>query len=628
MAKDDSSGGGFLSKVVKFVRHPTTSWSDLDTRAADRESEYSKAALKEMIERKRRNDFVRKREFDMLRKIRSREGSAEGVQGVRPSFFQSSLPSKPDDRAMTLKKIDEIEAQMSMQWWKTKGPDSLATTGSSLSSGTHTTGSSPLERKEAARKAAAAQAEAERLKVQYNETEASPLAGEPSTTPDPDRRLPPAPQEAVKSPAPPALARASYGAREESQPSDAAPPPAPAPAAARTGLMAPRQGAAEAGSSVFSASHFYALDVQEIAQDPEVEEAAIRFANGDDAGAEQGLLDTLGTEGAGMERLEDWLALFDLYRATGQLAPFESQAVDFVNRFGRSAPQWYDMPGAVSAMSGKAYKPSTGPNRAVWVSEPELDAHAVGTLQNVLLRASQPWVLDWSPIESIDVKAARALLGIFTLWGDQDVELRFLGSSELRELLKRLTPSGRRDVEQLWWELRMAMLRLMNRPDEFELTALDFCVTYEVSPPGWEMPRCHFQALTAAGGAVEEGGSVLGEVVMEQVPSGFHGDSGIESQGSDFNNLGLVELSGEIRGDPQATLEALERRLQGADVLIISCRNLIRVDFSAAGTLLNWVTGHHSQGRMVQFVDVHRLVSAFFHVIGITEYAKVVLRND
>ena len=33
-----------------------------------------------MIERKRRNDFVRKREFDMLRKIRSREGtSPEGA---------------------------------------------------------------------------------------------------------------------------------------------------------------------------------------------------------------------------------------------------------------------------------------------------------------------------------------------------------------------------------------------------------------------------------------------------------------------------------------------------------------------------------------------------------------------
>ena len=32
--------------------------------------------LKEMIERKRRNDFVRKREFDMLRKLRRNHGSA------------------------------------------------------------------------------------------------------------------------------------------------------------------------------------------------------------------------------------------------------------------------------------------------------------------------------------------------------------------------------------------------------------------------------------------------------------------------------------------------------------------------------------------------------------------------
>jgi hypothetical protein len=475
MSKDDSNGG-FLSKVVKFVRHPTTSWSDLDTRSADRENEYSKAALKEMIERKRRNDFVRKREFDMLRKIRSREASGEGGQGVRPSFFQSSLPSKPDDRAMTLKKIDEIEAQMSMQWWKTKGPDSLVTTGSSLNSAVHITGGTPLDRKEGAPKKASADPEAQRRKNQYNETEASPLPEEgQGTSPQP------------LAPAPSYQARSSYSASHESVPPNQLPAaPAPAPATARTGLMAPTAPAElSSPNSVFSASHFYALDVQEIAQDPEVEEAAIRFANGDDAGAEQGLLEALGGDGARLNRLDDWLALFDLYRATGQLTPFESRAVDFVNRFGRSAPQWYDMPELVSAMTGKTYKPSTGSNRAVWACEPDVDAHAVGTLQNVLLRAHQPWVLDWSPIEAIDVKAARALLGMFTLWGDQDIELRFLGASDLRDLLKRITPSGRRDIEHLWWELRMAVLRVMNRPDEFELTALDFCVTYEVSPPGW-----------------------------------------------------------------------------------------------------------------------------------------------
>jgi anti-anti-sigma regulatory factor len=623
MSKDDSNGG-FLSKVVKFVRHPTTSWSDLDTRSADRENEYSKAALKEMIERKRRNDFVRKREFEMLRKIRNREITVDAAQGARPSFFQSSLPSKPDDRAMTLKKIDEIEAQMSMQWWKTKGPDSLLSTGSQLNAGAQKPGKDQATKGPAAAEAARPSTAG----AQYKETEPSPLA-------PPAKAEGPTPLPAAAGPA-----KSGPGARQTARPT--APAPAsrdtgvresvPAPALTRTGLMAASAIGDLRGNSGFSASHFFALDVHEIAQDPEVEEAAIRFANGDDAGAEQGLLDALKGPGEEAGRVDDWLALFDLYRATGQLASFESQTLDFVNRFGRSAPQWVDMPSEVSVQTGKKYHPSIASARAAWVSDAELDAHAVGTLQTVLMRVGQPWVVDWTPLESMDLKAARALLGMFTLWGDQDVELCFLGTTELRELLKKVTPSGRRDVEQLWWELRMAILRVLNRPDEFELTALDFCVTYEVSPPGWETPLCHFRAISAEEPDKGDAGpSMLGDSVMELAPSkqsGYPGDTGFDHQSSGLNNLGLVELSGEVLGDPQDMLDILERRLQGADVLIISCRNLIRVDFSAAGTLLNWVSAHQTEGRMVQFVDTHRLVSAFFHVIGITECAKVVVRND
>ncbi|WP_438802375.1 hypothetical protein, partial [Gulbenkiania mobilis] len=76
---------------------------------------YSKQALKEMIERKRRNDFVRKREFDQLRRLRqaelqqaSRPGSASvgvGVPGpaAQGSQFLSSLLSSKSsgERAVT-----------------------------------------------------------------------------------------------------------------------------------------------------------------------------------------------------------------------------------------------------------------------------------------------------------------------------------------------------------------------------------------------------------------------------------------------------------------------------------------------------------------------------------------------
>lgn len=127
--------------MVRFVRNPTVNWTDLDSIDADRESQYSKQMLKEMIERKRRNDFVRRREFDQLRKLRKREalqGQRTEDPTARPSFFQSSMAS-PDDRAVTLKKIDEIEAQMSQQWWKSKNTPTPSELGDSAATATDST---------------------------------------------------------------------------------------------------------------------------------------------------------------------------------------------------------------------------------------------------------------------------------------------------------------------------------------------------------------------------------------------------------------------------------------------------------------------------------------------------------
>ena len=103
MSKEETPpAGGLLSKMVRFVRNPTVQWTELDSLTEDRESQYSKQMLKEMVERKRRNDFVRRREFDQLRKLRQREvlqgQRAEDPTG-RPSFFQSSMAS-PDERAV------------------------------------------------------------------------------------------------------------------------------------------------------------------------------------------------------------------------------------------------------------------------------------------------------------------------------------------------------------------------------------------------------------------------------------------------------------------------------------------------------------------------------------------------
>ena len=83
-----------------------------------RESDYAKGELKAMIERKRRNDFVRKREFDMLRKVRREALSGEQLAALGGSSPPSTTRSRasPTSRcaqdAGVKAKIDEIEQQM------------------------------------------------------------------------------------------------------------------------------------------------------------------------------------------------------------------------------------------------------------------------------------------------------------------------------------------------------------------------------------------------------------------------------------------------------------------------------------------------------------------------------------
>lgn len=128
MSKESGSPGkrGLLSKVVKFVSSPTTHWSDLDRPENHGEAGDSRLALKEMIERKRRNDFVRNREFDLLRKARRREVSGIPGPGNPSSFPPSSQFADTGERARTLEKIDEIEKQMSSVWLRRKGESSHA----------------------------------------------------------------------------------------------------------------------------------------------------------------------------------------------------------------------------------------------------------------------------------------------------------------------------------------------------------------------------------------------------------------------------------------------------------------------------------------------------------------------
>lgn len=622
---------GLLSKVAKFVRNPTKDWSELDQKDPEPDSGYSKEALKEMIERKRQNDFVRRREFDHLRKLRRRDPLSTGDVAGRPSFFQSSLTSNHDDRAETLKKIDEIEAQMSRQWWKGKqGEEGVTRAGGAFPVSPQTprpedaaSRQSPkLDRNEVSTSSQlpghSAQSSAD---DSFDTTEASALRSRSSQWLDsPAAQLPTQVGEPPPTvPASTSLAATQSPAAMHVRVANRQPPPPPPPSASSFAPM----------GAGFTTQRLYAPVPADSLTDPDLEESAIRFANGDDVGAEQSLLAALENPGARPELAEAWLsALFDLYRATGQQDRFDSVGIEFANRFGRSPPAWFSTPDQLGYGRPPGATARSAPVLASepdWTSPAQLDAASLEALQEIS-RVPGPLLLDWSGLRLIGPDALPVLAALVAGWCAKPATLVFRGHGSLEQALQDLTPSGDRTVAPVCWQLRMDALRLMRLQDAFELVALDYCVTYEVSPPSWHEPVCTCK--------LESEGTSPAEEVERRSSSWDQPPSGPDelalnltvAAGLEGDATAIVELTGEILGDATEALARLDAGTEGATRKVISCARLIRVDFPAAGSILNWAALQQAEGCQVQFREVNRLVAAFFNVIGINEHARVVPR--
>jgi hypothetical protein len=593
---------GLLSKMAMFVRNPTKDWSELERPQPDQDSGYDKQVLKQMIERKRQNDFIRKREFDQLRKLRSRGVSAVAGMG-RPSVFQSSMATDPDGRAVTLKKIDEIEAQMSKQWWKGK-QDAATAQGAGFPMAQQTPQPAPTKSVDPTAPAPLIASE------QFDSTESSDLNLGETTSSAAD------------------FTATEMGDGMEPLPRSQAAPKG-RPGAGKTPVMGSLAQSYDDADLGFSTSKLFAIDVEDMATDPELEEAAIRFANGDDEGAESGLLTALRSEGVPPEIAYSWAAaLLDLYRATHDRVRFDQAVAEFAHLFETVVPQWSAIgddlapfaptgagvaPGAAPGLVGRDY--SVG---AIWASPSELNALALEDLREAMASNPTPWHLDWSRLVRISEDAMPLLAGLFSSLCDEPVALQFSGADHLVDTLRTMMPSGDQRVSPDWWAMRLNALRTLQLHDDFELAALDYCVTYEVSPPAWQEARCQYEnveAVDAAAPRAQSSGWNSGFSQMPTVPIGLDGASAVS-----------LELKGNVLGDATQALAGFDTTGPKGDGIIVSCKGLVRVDFSAAGSILNWVAMREADGCHVQFRDVHRLVAAFFNVIGINEHARVVPR--
>lgn len=528
MSKDDA--GGLFSKVAKFVRNPLKDWSELEGASGAGASDlgYSREALKELMERRQRNDFVRRREFDMLRKLRQR-GTAED-----PGNITSSLPSSDrmtDRRALTLRKIDEIEAQMSQQWWTS---ESAAT----APGGTDTAPGSaqPVDASLAEHHARAYADTAPVLPTDLQPPRAA-VAPEP-----PEALLPPAAVQYTEAPATPRLAF-----------------------------------------------------------DTPLEEAAVRFAQGDDPGAESALRQALVPGSAFADQLQTWRALLDFYRATGDAERFAEAAPPYAERFGRPMPAWVSLRAlARDARTGEVAQRLDARADADWQAPARLDRPALLALTQALSRAKgSVWRLDWRGLGQIESDAVQPLTTLVTHWALSPVQMGFLGAERLLQVLDAATPLGERGVDAGWWSLRLAVLRLLNRLDDFELVALNYCITYEITPPSWQPP--HGTVAEMVDAAVPTGRASLAE------PAAVRG----------------AFLAGELAGADSLPWQRIEEALDRAGAAPeIDCTALVRMDLAAAEALRARLGARPG----LRLLEVHGVLAEFLRLTGVDRCAAVVPR--
>ena len=657
---DKDEGGGLFRRMARKVAAPARELVGMTPRETDiRATEFDKAEMKAMIERKRRNDYVRKRELDTLRRIR-REGlsgdqaQALTMQSSRMDETVEARSTQSSVQSVGIKaKIDAIERQM-------VGASSGVSAGSPVAKPPPRTvpalppGPPPpiltttiFDPEDAALT----------LPVTFNTTpddehetvarlDGGPLSFDAPTEPmglDGGRGqvtrnfANTMPYDGGDDPFAPPIGVAPPPTQPLHAPLEfthtpiQSPAPAPALQAAplpfltnpyAAGAPAPRT--APTSQSTVDLGGGERVEISEVVHDEALDEAVIAFAGGDFAGCEKALQALVGPRGERRDHDETWLVLFDLYRAIGQHAKFETVTMEYVERFHRSAPQWFSLP---KQLAESTKKPESGTSIAGgigWVCPPNLDAEGVARLDALSMQLPSPWVMDWTALQSVDVEGASKLQKLFLSWANQPLSLSWIAGEKLFSVLHDLAPTGVRDADPVYWMLRLEALRLAHRPDQFDEVAIDYCVTFEVSPPSWENARCKAQLSGTTHNTQTLSLSVVGEATTSFMDTSMLSEDVSPPAPVQITS---VELAGQLSGDLAELLGRLTQQVGDSRVVRISCALLMRVDFVAAGDLLNWVAQRHAEGREIVFHETHRLVALMFGAMGINETARVQLRH-
>ncbi len=330
-----------------------------------------------------------------------------------------------------------------------------------------------------------------------------------------------------------------------------------------------------------------------------IDEAAILFANGQADAAEALLRAGLHRDDLGVSTRLAWHMLFELLNQRGERAAFEQLSMEYALRFEHRPPAWTDDIDAPALDGDGGTAPPSAPASGPGVRLPAtIDAGIVAHLEQLrsmtAMHASVQ--LDLSDAASIDLTGASLLLKVIGAFKRSQRELTLVGGAHFAGVLAQTVESGRRDPSDALWMLLLEMLRLLGKHEEFEEAAIQYCITFEVSPPSWEPPAANLRVAPASTAAGASDGAPTGSAFA---------------------------LRGTVDGEGEPYFSRMIASARSQPRVVIDCSRLHRLTYSAGSALLGTLRRIRQGGSSIELSNVSALVAALLHLLGITSIASV-----
>ncbi|MDB5802818.1 MAG: hypothetical protein JWN73_140 [Betaproteobacteria bacterium] len=441
------------------------------------------------------------------------------------------------------------------------------------------------------------QIEAEMMELDFTKSSGgsdSPRSAEKppaASAPEPPAFEMPAAKSAT-APAKPAIEHGFNPGAKAAPAKPAAPSAKPAPAAAKSAPPPPPKNPPPPMQGVASVMM---MEVQESPFEaaPVLEEAAILYANHQDEAALAALEDastdkTLPVASA----RQAWLLLFDLYENLGLREAFETAALQFAVRFETSPPAFNDrskLKDPALMTGGGQYFAFTG----------HLDNNAGKQFEQLRKAAAKDSVLriEFGKIDTVAGEGAEMLTGFLKDYRKTGHDLVFSNADHLIKMLNGMIDTGRNTDAESLWLLLLDMYQLQYMQTAFEETALNYCITYEVSPPSWVEPK-KTTANTPA----------PAPTTMQVPQDAFY-------------------LKGEIEGSADELFKSASEYAADKSLVVIDVFDVKRMDFIAGGNFLNLVSSLRAQGKRIEVRNPSPLINALLMTMGFTGQATITKRN-